>query len=372
MPRFSLLLHYQVSRPGIFSVLLLECTSPSESLPEHVAAARLHGAFSGAKSQALSRRAAEYAVDMARSFGFLAEGLSWSWKGHVIGAIVREVKGEGMGMAEYLNLSRAEIIAFLRYYLETQGAVLLEVGRLLCERREISQAEFLQENLIEKVYEGIWKGYLPLAAELQDRLRIREKLAEMERYKCRRYQPEVRRHKVLPIVGAMVDFGLVETVGRKDKRQFVVRETTEGVPLERLVEELGDFATMERRLVNGEYYPIIRSCLGISAPSESPEREGTVIKRELVKAYQAVKQEPSGLASIAAMEDLVSVKMLSSEGNVITKGIVFELLEGAKVIEPTAIRFHVDRQGKRAYVVMSERGILNLTPGSATHRGSAV
>ena len=105
LPRFIIKTHTEALRPGNYSILIAKCTFPDKSsYPENVE-----------KKLAeflVNKSVAKYTVLTAtrknRGFGFLLDNMIWSWKGHVINAVLKYIGKCSEEKNIYLELSKIE------------------------------------------------------------------------------------------------------------------------------------------------------------------------------------------------------------------------------------------------------------------------
>jgi hypothetical protein len=160
--RLQLKTHYQIAKPGIFSVLLSKCTSPSQSNYQEVISERL--ANIGFKKIALNKESAKFAVAMAQSFGFITSNMFWGWRGHAINILLEDTQREKID--DFLDLTAAEKILFLKYYLEADGATILEICKKLSSKGKISRNELLSTDFIDQIFINIWETYRQLTTKV--------------------------------------------------------------------------------------------------------------------------------------------------------------------------------------------------------------
>lgn len=359
--RFIIRTHREVSRPGIFTALIRQCTSATQSTSVSLVASRLAKLFEDSSHRLSHHKhhrpgGADFAVDMAQKFDFLTANCFWNWKGWVINALARQ---EPPTMPdEYLTLTPYERVMYLRYYLESQGALILEFAKLFLEHESLSYKELSHDRYVEDIFLAIWQGYLPLAQQLRYRVELKDKIAKMKRR--RSYKPDTRPHKFRPIIEPLRDFRfLIET----DDNVYSPVQLEAKVPLQVLVDELQDFEQVEIRFKRFDYYAIIAKCLEPVA-GEQTTTDDEQLEAYIGDAYNHVKQGGTGLASINAIVDVVSVRLLCDFGQVVSRQRIIDVLETRRAENPYQVRFHVNRRGERAYVVIAPEAFTQSTTAS--------
>jgi len=172
------------------------------------AAGRLNSQLQGSVIK-LNPAAAKSVVQMAVKLGLLNENFFWSWKGHVINILCEKEKIQS---GSFLELDFAEKIAYLKYYLEADGAMLLTLGEQILENPPgITTKDLFEKPFVDAALRKIFRSYHELTGDLGSRTELRQKLVRLE---ARPLKPYTRRHKILPRLIPLEDLG------------FLVREMT--------------------------------------------------------------------------------------------------------------------------------------------------
>jgi len=185
-PRIFLLTHYQACRPGIFSFLVSRCSSPSQSQSAEAAASRLYNGFKSTSFK-LSARAAEEAVRMAVGYEFLTEAGFWTAKGRVIAAFA--MRPEDAKPPDFLTLRQSEILAHLKYYVQAQGHLFLQLGLFILERGNVTEDTLKKEPLLEKWLRNAYEWSLAKTPDLRGRVGLRERIKALSTGR-ERYTPD--------------------------------------------------------------------------------------------------------------------------------------------------------------------------------------
>jgi hypothetical protein len=340
--RFVIRTHREISHPGIFTALIRECTTPYKSMTKDSVAKRLHYVFRNSQHHLSYPGGANYAVDMAQKFGFLTSNGFWDWRGWVINGLAQP--GSPEVPVDYLTLTLRERTIYLKYYLESQGALILIFSKLLLDRGELSDEELSKEPYIDQIFIDIWDKYWRLSSQLKYRVELKNRINQLEQ---RPYSSSTRPHKYRPIIGALIDLGLLE----QDDETFRPIHLGSKMPLQVLVDELRDIEQMEIRFKRFDYYEIIARCF------ETDKKEPADIHQfqlgdHIRNAYYHLKSEETGLASLKAIVDFTAVEAYCSFGHVVSRQEIMQLLESRRSKSPYKVRFHINRRGERAYVVI--------------------
>lgn len=363
-PRLLLLTHQQVSRPGIFSVLISRCTSPDKSQTADRIATRLHKEWKASKSiHALCKRAAEEAVLMAEGYEFLTQAGFWDWKGRVIAELSR--RPHDAQPHEFLHLGDAERLIHLKYYLEAQGALAIPFAHLLLEKGSISEAELKRESLFEQWLVEAYRWALSNTSDLRERVAIRQRIREIELRKFNRYDPDVRWHKLRPIAQPLVDFGFAVVTGREPV--FGLFRDARGCPLAILLQEISSIDKLEHLITTENLLVCVAKALGLVPNATKAEDKMWKI---LAEAYRSVRQLPTGIASITAIADICGVRALTDYNRWLPPCQVLQLLE--QLQKRGGARFYFDRSGKKANVTLAESALSEIENVPRVTKDSAI
>ena len=346
--RLILKTHYQINKPGIFSILLRKCTSPNQSnYPETISNKLSSIHF---ESISLNKESAKFAVAMAQSFGFITKNMFWNWKGHSINLLLDETNREKPD--DFLKLTPIENLLYLKYYLEADGATILEICKRLYSKGSISRIELLSSDFIDQIFIDIWGSYRQLTDDLREKTSLRQSI---DKLRSKPYTFKTRIHKALAHIEPLVDFNFIDRKEEK-KEVFFIPKVTNGVSaIERLSREINNIEDMEARFSRYEFFEIINNVYNMNSISYDPEIHLDLLRGEIVKSYLQARTEPSNMASIATISDIISVRMLQERGILIDRPQVENELNKLKYAFNRDVRYHLDMSGKRAFIILSDR-----------------
>ena len=345
--RLQLKTHYQISKPGIFSVILRKCTSPSQSTYPEVVAERL--AKIHFSTIALNKESAKFAVVMAQSFGFITRNMFWDWRGHVINILLDETKKEEP--ADFLKLTYTEKIIYLKYYMEADGATIIEICKKLNSKGRISRSELLSSEFIDQIFIDIWETYRQLIDNLSQKTQLRENIRKL---RSKSYTYKTRIHKALAHIEPLVDFDLVARTEVKHEIIFSPKFTKNYSPMDRLTQELDSIETLEKRFSEYQHFKIISNIYNLNSIDYNPELHSELLYKEMLRTYLKARTEPSRMASIAIISDVISAKMLSGKRILIERPDIEKELNRLKSKNTRDVHFHVDMNGKKSFIVLSD------------------
>lgn len=349
LPRFIIKTHTEALRPGNYSILIAKCTSPDKSsYPENVEK-RL--------SKFLGKTVAKYTVLTAtnknRGFGFLLENMIWSWKGHVINTVLKYIGKCSDDKSTYWKLSKIEKIAYLKYFLETEGALILKLSEMLRDKGAITY--FLLKNEIQRIFKEIYEGYIDMAYDFRSRIRIKEMFKEMQRRMKSReniYDRSTLSHKIKPHIQALSDLGLLSI--EKENQEEIYRPVIyNGVsPFIIFFKKLKNFEKMEEVFSNNGYFSLIAEALNLGSIRYSPKAHKEILKQTFTWGYEVMRDKITGMADIEALIDWSCIKLLSEENILVSRKDIEEFLAEMRKDKPSSIRYHADGKGRIAYLIL--------------------
>lgn len=349
LPRFIIKTHTGALRPGNYSMLISKCTFPDRSAyPENVE--RRLAEYIGNKSTA--KYTVLVATERNRGFGFLLDNMIWSWKGHVINTVLKYKGKHSDNMEDYLELSKIEKITYLKYFLETEGALILKLAEKFKDREELSYSYLKGE--IYHIFEEIYEDYIDIAPDFRSRLRIKEMFKETSRQmksKNHGYGEGTLAHKIKPHIEALSDLGLL-AIDKKNKEEIYRPKSHNGVsPLTIFFKSLGDFRKMEETFLNDGCFPLIARALNLNLTNFSPEHKER-LKQAFSYGYEVMKDKVTGMADIDALIDWCRIKLLSEEDILVNRREIEEFLTEMRKAKPSSVRYHVDGKGRVAYLIL--------------------
>lgn len=340
--RYVLNTHEQVCHPRQLSVLIRRCTSGSEEK----SVSQLLSCLT--EETEINRRACEFLVDLALRMELVEKDLHWSGRGWVINAFA----SDGNDLAE------AEKVAYLKYYLDTDGALIINFLEELDASGEegMLMSRFLNEGGVERVFVKTAEDYLQEVFDISPRYELSKLLYLREK----NYSSKVRTDKFMPHIEPLVDLGFVcrskegssvkyGPVFRNEKGKMVnstailSREFGSVLDLDQILSKDGDF--FRRALIS----------FGLPTQKIDRNRDYLNMKHEVVRAYDETKDTYFRLARLNSIYDLVCIRMLYAPyGRLCEESDVNHTIEQMNAESEEDIRFHVDDSGAREFVTISK------------------
>jgi len=352
--RFIAKNHTGALRPGNYSVLIRCCTSPDQpTYPESVV--RRLESILGENKKAIAKYIVLTAGIRNRGFQFVFDNMTWSWKGNVINAILTSLnKTYEDNVNSFYDLTKLERLAYLRFYLETEGAFILKIASLLKERGQVTYG-FLADN-IEKILQTILKEYLDASADFSTRRKIQDILREMQKQTksdTGDYDKSTKRHKVVSHLEAMEDLGLI--VANEDNHDVIYKSASvnDVEVLHRLSLRLQTILEMEHVFVTDGYFDVIATALNLTPTRYTGSLHCEILKNRLITGYRIMRNKATGIADIEAITNWCCITMLSDDNLLVTKRDIQTFLDDLRKEKPGSIGYHVDGKGNISYLTIS-------------------
>lgn len=336
-PRVLLRTHYQVDEPRLILSVAVNCASPTEAKHEDsISACLVRWARSHPHpfSHPFSLPAANYAIGNARALELVndshrvtATGLSFCY-----------LAAHEAGATDPFALSASEQRLYLRQYLVASGAFVLQFGGWLVRQGATTDRHLRDSNITEELMRAVMDEYLALATEVRDRTAIRK---ERDRLKQTDYRSSTKRHKRYPLITSMKRLGLVIEDG----------ETILPAPdgrLATLVERIPNAASLERLIRGDSLESLLHGIYRNESSFQAREPS-----KAIVNAYRFAMSKGLQACPLIFLNDLAFAFLFSVD--------VMSLLDRIHKSKPSELRFHVDRRGRRAFVLASDDALAALS-----------
>jgi hypothetical protein len=347
--------HTECLRPALYSILILRCTSPTQSAYPRKVEADLSHILSqqGISGQGEERKAAaKFAVYIAhRHLKLLGAKMAWDWRGQALAAILEKTGKTRDTDPQKLNeLRPEEQFIFLKYFLEADGAVICGLSAVLAQCGRVTNQ--MMYDRIEEIFSRIYDAYLSLASDFRERMQVKAQLREIEKQiKGESRKRSTLPHKVLPHMQALVDLGVLhEAIDRRTYEPVQYAGHSSVAPLGELFDHLDEF---EKVFSEGNPYRLIAATYGLSTRDASIEADWDVLTSTISKGYALLEDPTTATAHMSALADWTCVSLLAEHRLLISPRGVNEALKELARREPSSVRFHVDYSGEPAYVILA-------------------
>jgi hypothetical protein len=296
----------------------------------------------------MNRRACEFLIDLALKMELVEKDLHWSARGWVINTLTSDRD----------DLTEAEKVAYLKYYLDTDGALIINFLKELDELGEegILMSRFLNEGGVERVFVKTAEDYLQEVFDISPRYELSKLLHLREK----NYSSKVRTDKFIPHIGPLVDIGFVSRSyeGNAVKYGPVFRNEN-GKMVNCTAILLGEFnCVLDLDQIfskDGDFFRRASISFGLPIEKLDRNRDYPSIKHEIIRAYDETKDAYFRLARLSSIYDLVCIRMLYAPyGKLCEESDVSHIIQQMNVESEEDIRFHVDDSGARRFVTISE------------------
>ena len=349
-PRILLRTHYQADEPRAIIAAVTVCSSPTQSRHEDAVATALVR-WAKENDYTLSIPGAVYAVGNARSLGLLTASCRWTATGLSFGYIHKRISPSVRGR-DALTLTVAEARLYLRCYLENGGALLIKFGQWLIKRGRTTDDELRSESVIEHLLIEALDEYLTIATDIRDRTAIRK---ERERLSRSDYAALTKRHKSYPLLRTMNRLGLLIYGDEAHQRTGVSPDSERR--LVRLLNALPDVTTLERSCREH----VLEAAIDTVLSDTQVGRPGTPDAATLMAdAYRFAMDRGLHACPLSYLDDLLFAYALVDARGSATRATAEDLLQPLHRQYPSDVRFHVDRRGRRAFVIISGESFKTL------------
>jgi len=352
-PRLILKTHTESLRPGNYSVLIAKCTSPDRSAYPETVEKSLTQFFPSKKGKEVSS-IAKYTVLSAtsknRGFGFLLDNMIWSWKGYVINTVLHFLnKKENNDFPAFAELTNIEKICYLRFFLETEGAIILKLAERFCRTGELSY-QYLKDD-IQNIFKEIYQEYIDIAPDFRVRSRIKETFGGMKLK--RPYDESTLAHKIKPHIQALADLGILSVEKTDVGYTFDPVSVGASSSFSIIHSRLKNIQNMEHMFCNHDYFPLIAELYGL-VPIHYSEKHSDLLRETISYGYSVMRNSVTLMADMDALIEWNCIKMLSKHNVIVERRHVEDFFARIRKEHPSNIKYHVDGKGRIAYLVFTE------------------
>lgn len=349
-PRILLRTHYQADEPRIIIATVTECTTPTETRTEDTVAAALVR-WAREHGQTISVPGAVYAVGNARALDLLNKSNRWTATGLAFGYL----RHSGRGPAEVASakLSTPEQKLYLKQYLLEAGALLIKFGWWLLDHGSTNDEELRKKSIVEELLVEALNDYLTLMTEIRDRALVRR---ERDRLMRSEYAASTKRHKRYPLLTTMERLRLLDVERAGDVR--VAISADRNGCLKALLRAVPDIAALERLGRDEAVRERLAEAISVAPRDDPPQalRPEALISG----AYRYALDQGLQACPLSFLDDLLYAVFAASRDAPATVMSADAILDSLHRRLPGEVRFHVDRRGRRAFVLLSNQVLEGL------------
>lgn len=357
-PRILFRTHYQVDEPDYVGMIVRACCSAVAVRYKEAVAEKLVRAVMrrGNDARPLNLPAAGYAVDLARALGVINDQCTWTDKGMMLW-LLTENKPQEDEKAFGLD-ARAKLVYF-RLFLDADGAALGFLGQRAMEHGRLPYESCNWNSLAHDMFIEVFSDYLGLTADTAERVELRNRISRLE---TKEYKGKTGSHKMFIHLQSMHRLGLLERREDDKDRQYSlppVQDSGESA-VAYLMSEIGDLSALEGVIRNHRWLSIGAKVLGYSHRPYRADKDASAraqLSAATAATYAKIMTTGIPLCALSALGETVRIEMLVRHGVLLAFEDVVDYLEALRRQVPRSVRFHVDRQGKPAYVRLADTAI---------------
>jgi len=339
VPRIITRTHYQVDEPAYLRVLIRDCSTPTSSDYSERLARRLTDRLK-ALGKDFNFAAAKYCVDLGKGLGLLTENNFWTWSAHVLQLISAKETGTSLD----LNLSLQEQIFYFRHFLEHDGAAFVFLGRKALHVKKLPEQDKDWNDVANEMMDSVYKSYLDIATDIQDRAGIRLLLAKRTRHP---YTGKSGSHQCFIHLKTMSRIGLLESDGREYFKQTASRSS-----LERFLQVVPDFKALESVILKKEWPRVASFIFGNDEETKPAWRNDGLLDRAC-DIYSRVMATGATLCPLNSLIETIQIGQIVESIEPISYDELMAIFRQAQAKTPTKIKFQVDRMGRPAFISFS-------------------
>jgi hypothetical protein len=345
--RFVLNTHEQVCHPRQLSLLVQGCTSGEEekSISQLVSCLR--------DIIGINPRACEFLVNLALRMEIIEKNLHWASRGWVISRLP----------TNKMHLTPEEKVAYLKYYLDADGALIINFLKELVQSGEegLQMSQFLREGGVERVFIRTAEEYMAEVFEISPRYELSKLLSLNEKS----YSDKVRTDKFLPHIEPLVDLGFVDRVRVGNSVRYLPHLGSENGLIvnyaSRLLSQFSSALSLDEVFSKtGDFFKKASVSFGLAVQKIDTSKDYTILKHKIIGAYDEARDNYFRMARLGSIYDLVCIRMLFAPYHKLCEELeISQTIQRMNELSEDKIRFHVDDMGIRQYVTISEEYVKN-------------
>ena len=354
-PRVLFRTHYQVDEPAFGEAVVALCTSPVESSYDDTVAERLSRNVK-ARGKSFNIAAAGYAVDLARGLALVNSNNVWDQNGHLVSLVAEVGKGP---WDDELSLTFTERLLHFRLFLEADGAALLFLARLFLSERHLPFQGLDWNLLARNLFIQTYSEYLEVTSPTADRVSLR---SDIDRFRQRGYAGKSGSHKLFLHLQTLHRLKLIDRLPGSGERRYAISEKKES-RLGRLVTEIPNVHVLEDIVREHRYIEVAARVYGLVYQPEVLTSSEAL--RRLLPAYRQIMDTGVAICPIAPIIEAAQISLLAEKSGIVGYSEFLDLLSEEQAIKIRDIRFHQDRQGRIAFLRISDDLIRDMTTQDA-------
>ena len=332
--------HYQVAEPAILRRLIRVYTSAVHSgFTERVARSMSDN------QEGLNVAAARYAIDLGRALNLVNQNLVWTALGHLLNVVSVDTF-----RCSTNKLSERERVFFLKIFLEFDGAALIFFCNKIENQPRVPERGENWSEIAQKLFETTCQEYLEFLSDPQARIRVRQ-LADRRRRRA--FRGKSGAHQTWLHIQTLHRLGLADRIAEGASRVYRAQVPAQGgaSPALKLIQLVPDLVALETIIRDERLYEVAAQVLGY--PETSRELNDLEFLDKLLAVYNLVMDTGVALCPIQTVAEAIQVQSVIEGFKAPHTTNVLLRLKNIHQCRLHQLRFHVDRAGHPAYIMLN-------------------
>jgi hypothetical protein len=347
-PRIVSRTHYQVDEPEYLSLLCRHCVSGVRTSYRETVAQQLTQELRS-RNKDFNAAAGAYAVDLAKSLGLITADHVLSDKGQLVNLFAEQKEGD---WETQLSLSNKEQLLYFRIFLEGDGAALVFLVDRILRDGSLPPADGTWNTLATEMFAKVYSDYLAMTNNTSDRVALRTLRDKVE---ANGYTGKSGSHQMFIHVQSLYRIGLISRTSSGHGRNYIFTSSESDVdgPLHSFASSVPDIVALERTIQRNDWAETAASVFHL-ADSEilSGDADADILSM-IIPYYGRIVSTGAPLCPLSTLIDAVQLELMAAARKLLRYDTVIQLLTAAQKENPKHIRFHVDRQGRPAFLKLS-------------------
>jgi hypothetical protein len=246
-----------------------------------------------------------------------------------------------------IDLSMEEKIFYFRTFLEFDGAALIFLAQKANRATVVPNKGENWNDIANEMMKFVFKSYLAIASDVQDRAGIRQSLSKRERSP---YTGKSGSHQCFLHLNVLARVGLLQVRNREYKKP-AFNCAASGM-LDRFVTSVSDMMALETIAAKGRWPEVVQSILGIENSSNHELTEAEILHRSR-GMYESVIATGATLCPVNTLIEAIQIHQLAASKKPPSREDCMKVYRIAQRQSPSTIKFQVDRMGSPAFISFS-------------------
>lgn len=347
-PRIVSRTHYQVDEPAYLSLLCRHCVSGVRTAYRETVAQKLTNELRS-RDKEFNTAAGAYAVDLAKSLGLITTSHVLSDNGHLVNLFAADKEGD---WETQLSLSKREQLLYFRIFLEGDGAAFVFLINRILKDGSLPAGDATWNTLASEMFAKIYADYLEMTNNTSDRLVLR---TQRDKIMANGYSGKSGSHQMFVHVQSLYRIGLLSRTPTGHGRTYTFGASERGAdgPLHSFASKVPDVVTLERTIQRNSWAEIAASVFELDTSEMTAGDADADILSLAVPFYDRITSTGAPMCPLSTLIDAVQLELMSTAAKLLRHETAMQLLTAVQKESPKHIRFHVDRQGRPAFLKLS-------------------